>query len=36
VISVHPLRVNPELAPLRGDPRFEARLNDPKNNAPLF
>ena len=20
----------------RGDPRFEARLNDPKNNAPLF
>ena len=21
---------------LRGDPRFEALLNDPKNNAPLF
>ena len=23
-------------APLHGDPRFEALLNDPKNNAPLF
>jgi TolB-like protein/Tfp pilus assembly protein PilF len=22
--------------PLRGDPRFEALVNDPKNNAPLF
>ena len=22
--------------PLQGDPRFEALLNDPKNNAPLF
>jgi hypothetical protein len=26
----------PVYAPLRGDPRFEALLNDPKNNAPLF
>lgn len=23
-------------APLRGDPRFDALLADPKNNAPLF
>ncbi|MSU24938.1 MAG: hypothetical protein EXS32_14090 [Opitutus sp.] len=23
-------------APLRGDSRWEALLNDPKNNAPLF
>jgi hypothetical protein len=22
--------------PLQGEPRFEALLNDPKNNAPLF
>lgn len=24
------------LPPLRGNPRFDARLADPKNNAPLF
>jgi hypothetical protein len=30
------LRVNPFWAPLRGDRRFEALLNDPKNRAPLF
>jgi adenylate cyclase len=34
--SVHTLRVDPEFAPLRGDPRFEALLKEPKNNAPLF
>ena len=34
VNRVHDLRV--DAAPLRGDPRFEAPLNDPKNNAPLF
>jgi TolB-like protein/Tfp pilus assembly protein PilF len=34
--SVHRLRDDPWLTPLRGDPRFEALLNDPKNNAPLF
>ena len=33
---VRALRENPALAPLRGDPRFEALLNDPKNSAPLF
>ena len=30
------MKVSPRYAPLRGDPRFEALLNDPKNNAPLF
>jgi TolB-like protein/cytochrome c-type biogenesis protein CcmH/NrfG len=30
------LRGDPWLTPLHGDPRFEALLNDPKNNAPLF
>jgi tetratricopeptide (TPR) repeat protein len=29
-------RFDPGWLPLRGDPRFEALLNDPKNNAPLF
>jgi len=30
------MRVDPGLANLRGDPRFEAMLADPKNNQPLF
>lgn len=34
--NVHVMRRHPMFAPLRGDPRFEALLNDPKNNAPLF
>ena len=34
--GTHVLRSGPWLVPLRGDPRFEALLNDPKNNAPLF
>ena len=34
--SVHDLRVDAKFAPLRGDPRFEALLKDPKNIAPLF
>ena len=34
--SVALIRVLPVFKKLRGDPRFEALLNDPKNNAPLF
>jgi TolB-like protein/cytochrome c-type biogenesis protein CcmH/NrfG len=34
--SVHVTAREPDFFPLRGDPRFEALLNDPKNNAPLF
>ena len=34
--GVHVFGHGPWLAPLRGDPRFEALLNDPKNNEPLF
>ncbi len=33
--NVHGLRVSWMCRPLRGDPRFEAMLNDPRNNAPL-
>jgi len=36
VINIHALRFSPQFFPLRGDPRFEALLNDPKNHAPLF
>jgi TolB-like protein/cytochrome c-type biogenesis protein CcmH/NrfG len=35
-IKVHRLRVDPWWFPLRGNARFEALLNDPKNHAPLF
>ena len=35
-LNVHRMKENPFYAPLRGDPRFEALLNDPKNNGPLF
>ena len=34
--NVHELRAAAWLAPLKGDPRFEALMSDPKNNAPLF
>ena len=34
--NVHLFRVDNGVLPLRGDPRFEALLNDPKNNAPLL
>jgi len=34
--NVYVLRHDAMFSPLRGDPRFEALLSDPKNNAPLF
>ena len=34
--NVFELRHSLDWLPLRGDPRFEALLNDPKNNTPLF
>ncbi len=34
--TVHVMRHALWFAPLRGDPRWEALLADPKNNAPLF
>ena len=36
LINIHALRVSPRFFPLRGDPRFEALLKDPKNHEPLF
>jgi TolB-like protein len=35
-MNVHWIRHNLYFQPLQGDPRFEALLNDPKNNQPLF
>ncbi|MBI5769760.1 MAG: TIR domain-containing protein [Verrucomicrobia bacterium] len=34
--NVHVAKSSPTWFPLRGDPRFEALVNDPKNNAPLL
>jgi len=34
--NVHELRHSVDWRPLQDDPRFQALLNDPKNNAPLF
>jgi len=34
--TIHAMKFDPIYAPLRGDPRFEALLSDPKNNEPLF
>ena len=35
-LNVHVIKRSPEFFPVRGDPRCEALLNDPKNNAPLY
>ncbi len=35
-VNVHVMRHHPFFFPLQHDPRFQALLNDPKNNAPLF
>ena len=34
--TVHGLRESPLFQPLKNDPRWEALLADPRNNAPLF
>jgi adenylate cyclase len=34
-VNVHRMRQSLSFKPLQGDPRFEAILNDPKNNAPI-
>jgi TolB-like protein/cytochrome c-type biogenesis protein CcmH/NrfG len=34
--NIYVARVSPAWYPLHGDPRFEALVNDLKNNAPLF
>lgn len=34
--NVYEMKPDPRSHPLQGDPRFEALLNEPKNNAPLF
>ncbi len=34
--NVHEIRANGNFRPLLGDPRFQALLADPANNAPLF
>jgi hypothetical protein len=34
--NVHSANVDPGWLPFQGDPRFEALLNNPTNNAPLL
>jgi TolB-like protein len=34
--NIYAAKNGPGWLPLRGDPRFEALINDPKNNAPMF
>jgi hypothetical protein len=36
LLNVHMMRSGTTWRMLQGDPRWEALLNDPKNNAPLF
>jgi hypothetical protein len=36
VLNVHAMPRHPAFFPLQGGPRFQALLNDPKNNTPLF
>jgi tetratricopeptide (TPR) repeat protein len=33
--NIYTARSSPTWLPLHGDPRFEALVNDPKNNAPM-
>ncbi|HVU31994.1 MAG TPA: hypothetical protein VHE61_01070, partial [Opitutaceae bacterium] len=35
-LKVATLRYSPFWAPMRDDPRIQALIADPKNNAPLF
>ena len=35
-LNVHEMKRRPDFLPLRDDPRFQALLADPRNNAPLF
>lgn len=35
LLNVHTMRRHPFFFPLQGNPRFEALLSDPENNAPL-
>jgi tetratricopeptide (TPR) repeat protein len=35
-LFVHEMRRSPEFFPLQGDSRFQALLDDPKSNSPLF
>jgi len=35
-LNVHAMRFDPLFLPLRGDPRFQALLSNPANQAPLF
>jgi TolB-like protein len=36
MLNIHRMKIDPVYAPLWDDPRFQALVNDPKNNAPLF